>query len=443
MELAEWQKTALNHDGDLLMCTGRRVGKSYILARKAVEFVIKKKKQVILVSLTEDQAMLILQFALQVVRTLYPRYLGSGKYKPKLKELTLIVNKKPVKIIVRPVGVMGDSVRGFEGGALGVDEASRMPELFWIAAKPILLTQAGQIWLSSTPNGKQGYFWKRFEESYIKKEANARFKVIYITTEEVVLNRKISTSWTKEQREGAIRILEEDKREMSRMQYGQEYLGLFLEDLNQYFADELIEKCCVLKRDSHRAENIFMGVDIARMGGDEITFEFIKKFSETEYHHVESISKKYQYTTETEQNIHQLNLMWAPRKIGIDAGAGSLGVGILDRLMLIPQTRTKVVAMNNRAISLDREGKKQQKILKEDMYDNLRSMMERGEIKLLDDDLVRASLKSIQYEHLKKTIGMPTQVRIWGSYSHIVEGLIRAAWLAKKESLNKFQIAYV
>jgi len=49
---------------------------------------------------------------------------------------------------------------------------------------------------------------------------------------------------------------------------------------------------------------------------------------------------------------------------------------------------------------------------------------------LLDDDEIIASLSSIQHDEDGK---------IFGSYSHITEGIIRAAWLAEKEKgLNIF-----
>ena len=145
INLDPWQKKVLEHKGDLGLCTGRRVGKTLILSQKAIEHMVKYGKPVIVVSLTEDQAMIIIQMALAYAREHYPKLIGKGKYNPHLKDLTLIINKKPVKMISRPVGNTGDALRGFEGGVLIVDEASRMPRVFWIAALPVLLTCAGEV----------------------------------------------------------------------------------------------------------------------------------------------------------------------------------------------------------------------------------------------------------------------------------------------------------
>ena len=97
--------------------------------------------------------------------------------------------------------------------------------------------------------------------------------------------------------------------------------------------------------------------------------------------------------------------------------------------------KNKVIAINNAQRPLDREGKKKAKLLKEDLYDNLRALMEQGKIKLLDDESVIESLRSIQYEYIMKE-EEPTKLKIWGDYSHVVEGLIRAAWGAKTKHLN-------
>jgi hypothetical protein len=57
--------------------------------------------------------------------------------------------------------------------------------------------------------------------------------------------------------------------------------------------------------------------------------------------------------------------------------------------------------------------------------------MERGELALLDDAEVFQSLKSVQYEYTDDG-----NIKIFGKYTHICEGLIRAAWGTKDKSLN-------
>jgi hypothetical protein len=438
IKVDDWQKEILDYHGDFLLCTGRRVGKTYIVARKAIDRMLKKRISVVVVSLTEEQAQLIITMALNYTREVAPAQISKKKIDTNKKTIRL---KNGSVMYCRPVGNLGDSLRGFEAHILIVDEAARMPRLFWISALPLILTTAGEIWLCSTPFGKQGYFWERFDESYNKQIPTARFKCFYTSTERVINERPISATWTAEQREGALRILAEDRRTMTAVQYGQEYMGLFMEDLNQFFPDELIDKQCVLKRPNvFPQNNVFSGHDIARFGGDEITHEFIFKKGESDYIQIENIVKKGQDTYTTEQEIIQLSKIYNVDKVGIDAGSGSLGVGIFDNLMQDATMKRKVVAMNNRTISLERDGKKSQRIFKEDMYENLKVMLETGQLKLLDDDNIKLSLKSIQKEF--NTTGLGISVKIYGSYSHIAEGLIRACWLAKKQKINKLWIRY-
>jgi hypothetical protein len=385
--------------------------------------------KIIIVSLTEDQAKLIIIMMLDYMEKKDRRMIARGKNKPTQNKL-ILTNKSSA--LARPVGTTGDAVRGFTGDVLIIDEASRMPELVWTASRPTLLTTGGQIWMCSTPHGKQGYFWEAFQNK------NDKYFVFHISSEKAIHDRPVNDNWTETKREGAINFLELEKSDMSSLQYGQEYLGLFLDELRQYFPDELIEKVCSIKRRETILKNRYysLGVDIARMGNDSSTFEIIDKISEKNLVQVENIVTKKTRTTQTEDRIFQLNRQYDNIKnIYIDAGSGSLGVGVFDHLLDNPETKRKVVAINNRARPLDREGKKKTKLLKEDLYDNLLSLMERGYIKLLDDEDIRISLKSVQYEFLKKEMGF-TQMRIFGNDTHIAEGLIRAAWCVKDKRLN-------
>ena len=438
MKLDQWQLDVLKCENDVLLCTGRRVGKTLIMAIKAVERMLKKPKtEIVVVSLTEDQAQLIIAMALNYADEKYRKLVGKGKFKPTKNKLYF--NKGLMQ--ARPVGQTGDSVRGFKGDVLIVDEASRMPKLMWIAARPILLTSGNaSLWMCSTPFGKEGYFWDKFDEAYNKKHPKARFEVFYTSTEKVMNERPISSTWNIAQRENALKMLEEEKRDMSTLEYGQEYLGLFLEDLMRLFSDELIDKVCTLKRRDRiiKHRKYYLGCDVARMGGDQITFEIIEKIDEETYHHVESITTEKKRLTYTEEEIVRLQDLYKFRGIGIDAGSGSMGVALLDFLLRVPQIARKLHALNNRQISTAHDGKNKQRLFKEDMYNLLLAMMERGTIALLNDEEVKASLRSIQYELIVKQ-GEASRRRVFGNFGHVAEGLCRSLWLAREDkTLNLY-----
>lgn len=431
VEWDDWQREILEADGHILLCTGRQVGKTLTFAAKASERMIKERDtKIIAVSLTEDQAFLMRAMVEDYIKRNYPTYLRVKKKDKPTKNRIKLSNGS--EYIVRPVGNHGNAVRGFTANVLIVDEAAYMPELMWLAAKPTLLTTGGDIWLCSTPHGKEGYFYEAFQNK------QNRYKVFHISSEEVIHNRPISKSWSAEKRKAAIRLLEEEKNDMSDLRYAQEYRGEFIDELRRYFSDELIERACVLKRPEVLQKNAdyYLGVDIARMGGDESTFEIIKKVSPENLIQVENIITKKTLTTETEQKIIELNRQYDKlKKIYIDAGAGSLGVGVFDHLLQNNETKRKVEAINNRARPLDRDEKSKTKILKEDLYDNLRALLQKGHIKLLDDESLKLSLRSIQYEYMMTNKGL-SKLRIFGNHAHVVEGLIRAVICSKEKTLS-------
>jgi hypothetical protein len=292
--------------------------------------------------------------------------------------------------------------------------------------------------MCSTPFGKQGYFY----ECYLNK--SGRFKVIHTNSWDVVNTRQISEVWTEKKRAEAIRFLEDEKNDMSELQFAQEYLGLFQDDLQQFFPDDLIRKCCILKRRQMIQEGriTFLGVDIARMGNDRSSFEILDKHSDKRIEQIESITTKKTFTTETYDKILYLDKLYNFKKIGIDAGAGSLGVGLLDNLLRESSIKKKIEALNNRARDLDRDGKKKTTLLKEDMYLIMRWLMERGVLFLLDDDEVMQDLKNVQYEYIT-TAGKKVTMRIFANPSaDIVEGITRACYLANQKSLN-LSISYI
>ena len=434
MKLDKWQEEIIAYESNILLAKGRRIGATHVMGVKAIEYLMKHENkhpssQIVCVSLTEDQAQLIILFALQYAQKKYPKFIAKGKDKPQLNRLILKVNGNRRILLARPVGVTGDSVRGFEGQVLMVDEASRMPKLFWAAAKPILLTTGGKIWMWSTFKGKQEYFWKSFDESHNKRDIKARFKTWLLNTPEVIENRPISESWTKEQRNEAIKILEEEKRDMTILEFNQEYMAIPSDKMRQLFDEELIIKCQTLNRPEEIGYgDFYLGVDVARLGEDESTFEVVKKIDKNNYHHVEHIYTTKTLTTNTTEKIFQLDNKFHFKQIFIDAYG--VGTGVFDQLLSNDRTKRKSVAIGHSSKPLDYEEKKKEKVKEWDLYENLKALMEQGKIKLLKSDKVFHSLNSIQYEYEEN------KIIITGSDKHVADGLVRASWCAKDKTLK-------
>ena len=116
---------------------------------------------------------------------------------------------------------------------------------------------------------------------------------------------------------------------------------------------------------------------------------------------------------------------------------GGLGITVCDLLREDDDNKRKVVEINNASRPYDRDDRKK-KILKEDLYNNLKSLMQNGKIKILDNDEVKLSLQSIQTEFNTET----GRLRIAGAYSHITEGLIRAAWCSKEKNIKAMIMSF-
>ena len=433
MKYDPWQTEILKEDGDILANTGRQVGKTTIFAHKIGDHLINNSKhQVIVVSLTEDQAQLIIVMILDYLEKNHKKQIQKGKNKPTKSRIWLT---NGAHVISRPVGNTGDAVRGFTGNVLYIDEASGMPEMMWKAAMPTLMTTGGQIWMSSTPRGKfinnsseKNFFYKNWENF------EGRWKVHNIDSEKVIHEREITEEWTQEKRDKAIKFLENQKALLSDMEYRQEYMGEFLDDNRQWFEDELIISCMTEKRPNTIAKNrtYFLGVDVARMGEDESTFEIFELRNNGHLYQVENQITKKTTLPQTFEHIKQLNRLYDFSKIFIDSLG--IGVGVFDWLMFDDETKYITEAIDNSEQILDKDGKTR-KLKKTLKYSHFKMLMETGKLHLLDEDKIFQSFKSVQFAYTNDSLGT-RHLKIFGNYTHIAEGLTNAGWGEKSKHLN-------
>lgn len=448
IKLDKWQQEILeDEENHILLAKGRRIGATHLFAIKAVEWIKTHHNnhptsQIVCSSITSDQAQLIIAFATNYAEKEYPKLMGKGKNKPTLNRLILKVKGERRILLAKPVGDTGKSARGFEGQVLMVDEGGFQPDLFFNAAKPILATTGGKIWMFGTFDGREGYFWKNYEKAVIKKDPKARFKVWEMNTETVARERPISESWTKEQRKELIEFLQEEKEDMSEMAYAQEYMGIAALDKRQFYSDKWIDKVCHINESkpviSSKGRN-YGGFDLARMGGDYFTSEIFQKINDKKIIQIDHYTRKLLLTTDNEDLIIEYTRKWNCRQSGIDAGAGTLGVSVYDHLQRINDMKRRIIAMNNRAISINQEDGKQ-RLYNEDLHDNLRALGERGEIHLFNRDDIKASFRSVRWDIVKDPHGL-NKVKISGRDTHIVEGAMRAIELASKDkglSISEF-----
>jgi hypothetical protein len=411
----KWQEKVLKTSGNLAICAGRQVGKSTIISKDAGDYAIKNKKKVIMIiASTERQALLLFEKVLSYIHQENKNIIMVGANRPTKHELKL---KNGTKIYCLPTGDSGYGIRGYTIDRLYADEAHFIKEEVWAAVSPMLATTGGDIVLLSTPFGCEGYFYRCFHDK--------KFTSIHVDTKEVAESRN------EPQRTNMLNFLKDEKERMTKLQYQQEYLGLFVGGIQRFFEDELINAICKIEK-HHPKGDKFLGIDVARMGGDETVLTSLDRINRTHLYQFDLDIPEPQRLTDTTRLIIHKDQSINHKKIYIDDGG--LGVGVFDALLENPQTKRKTVAINNAHRVIDKEkGKKTERrkpLMKEMLYTNLKNLMENNKILLFDDPRVRQSLRSIQMDY------GDGKLKIYGNYSHIVEAIIRAAWCMKDKTLN-------
>jgi hypothetical protein len=199
----------------LLNCT-RQWGKSTITAAKAVHQACTEAGSLTLVvSVGGRQSGEFVRKAARFVRRLGVRVKGDGD-----NEISIEFPNKS-----RIVGLPGNeaTARGFSAvSLLLVDEAARVDDDLYKAIRPMLAVSGGSLWLMSTPNGKQGFFWEAWEHG------GQEWERIQVTAPECP---RITQEF-----------LEEEMRNMGEQWFRQEYLCEFVDTVSGIFDRDLVER---------------------------------------------------------------------------------------------------------------------------------------------------------------------------------------------------------
>lgn len=414
MILDEYQKKILETEGNIALRSGRQVGKSTVVSILAGDYAAKNgNKTIMIVAAVERQAYLLFEKCLYYMEQTYPRLIKKGVNRP-TKSLIRLTNGS--KIYCLPTGLTGYGIRGFTIDLLIADEAAFIPEEVYTAITPAMATRTqfgARIVLLSTPFGRTGYFARAFNDP--------TFTTFHVSSEECPRIDK--------------NFLDQEKARMSKRQYAQEYLGEFVDDLMQFFPDNLILACMRAKRPGNinKNANNYLGVDLARLGVDLSTFAIFNLTNERHLMQIEMQSTSRTYLNQSTRHIIELNKLYNFQKIFIDDEG--IGVGVYDFLLEEETTRRIIVPINNSKRVLDRDDTQRTKLLKEDLYNNLLRLMETKQITLLDDPEIFQSLKSVQYEYTTDTRGR-SHLKIFGNWTHHAEAIIRGAWAVRYKPLN-------
>jgi len=453
MILDKWQQQVMEYQGNVTVRAGRQVGKSEVIARKVKELAEKYQGTVTLVvapsqrqsSLTYgkikdlfdvehfkkvDAGIKVWQkkhtdikLTMRKRRELEFIY---GIYNDEPTQTRIILKGKCIKTDERwengsiiyslPAGKTGAFIRGFTVDFLVGEEAAYIAEAVWVAIIPMLavsqkLRGFGWQFLISTPFGKGGHFYN----SCMSKD----FLGIHVNAEKC---SRIPKDFLRKERD-----------RLTKAEYSQEWLGEFVDELSQFFPTAIIKKCMTFinwnyKDNYNKEARYYLGVDVARYGGDSNAFVFVEMLGKA-IKIVKCSTTERKSIPDTVGRVLEFDRLFNFRKIFVDdAGVGG---GVMD--LLLEKLGRKILGLNNASRSIDRDNTKR-KILKEDLYSNALVMMEReNNIEIVSDMDLLKSLKSMTFEYTSDR-----NLRIFGKNSHLSEAFVRGLWCEKAKGLKLF-----
>jgi len=411
-QLDPWQTKVMSTEGNIVLRSGRQVGKSTIIAKKAAEFALSNPEKVVMViAFTEKQANLLFTKILNNI--VNKENIEGKKYISSPKPTKHVINlKNETEIYCYAAGDTGFGIMGYTIDLLIADEAAWIKEEVWNSISPALAAANGIMWLLSTPFLSEGFYFDCFQDKTFSSFHQSSEDCPRITKE----------------------FLERMRDRFTKSKYAQMYLGEFVDDAHRIFGDKWIEKVCTLPPTNSSpiqgGDPLAIGIDVAGTGEDESTYEgterngdIVKQF----YHQVVEKSSE-MWFTEMMINIRHLNIKYREVTFGID-GEG-LGSGVVSSAMSDDDLRHNIVDLKNSKRELP-DDKETTRSMKEAMYMNMLEMGEKGELQLQDRAEIRLSLRSIISQKLEGG-----KEKIDGNYSHITEGLVRSCWLLKEKDLN-------
>jgi len=224
------------------------------------------------------------------------------------------------RIKVLPVGRDGSNIRGYGADMLIVDEAAFIKDdIFQQVLSPMLAVGDSTFVLLSTPFGKDGYLYNRFDEAtgadMSENDPSTDWFGINVPTE---ANPLIDKSF-----------IEEQRRTLTRNQFKREILGQFSETSDAFFTKEELTDDDVVKNSPVQKETdvCYMGVDIAATGGDLSVYVCID--NEGNVFNIEYTEDK--PLTDAIGRVQTLDQKYDFDRIMVDSTG--LGQGVVDQLM--------------------------------------------------------------------------------------------------------------
>ena len=335
---------------------------------------------------------------------------GKDKIRASLKSSTATElsfdNGSRVKAL--PCGPEGVTIRGFTADIVILEECGYIKDsIVNEVILPMIAATDGQVIKIGTPKGKNN-FW----QSCYGKETNYKLSYVPYT---LALNQE---QYKQE-------FIDEQKNNLTELEFRTEYEAQFIEDSDSYFKQALIESCIddyELWDENYARFNIlhkfctyYCGVDIARLGEDVTVIKIIERRGEYKrLCYYEEI--KHQKLTFVVGRLKQLNNVFQFKKICLD----ETGIGAGPTDMLEEEFPSIVQGVTFTIKS------------KEDMYSNLKKEMEQGKLKFPMIKKLFYEMSDLRYE---VTSSGNTKIHhSEGGHDDYPDALALAVWACKEDS---------
>lgn len=223
----------------IVICAGRRFGKSAICAYIALLALLQPNKKIWIVSPTYDLSLKVFNYLVRWFGVVAPSQMKGVQYRPYPRIKTAQSSLVECKSTENPTSLLGD-----EPDLIIVDEASRCPKNVWEAYLfPATASRQGKTIMISTPNGKNWFY----HEGLKAKEDGAFF----------TFPSKDNPTFKEEEWDRAKKMLPQDV-------FSQEYEAKFLDDAAAVFRglEKVINDNCL--SDVQQGHYYIAGVDLGK-----------------------------------------------------------------------------------------------------------------------------------------------------------------------------------
>lgn len=339
-----------NQSNRKIAACGRQVGKSTMAAWLALwNAVTHGNNEVLITAKAQRQSMELFN---EVKSQMRHSAVSEKQWGVERSTRTEINFDNGSRILSLPVGRDGSNIRGYSSDFLIVDEAAFIPdEIFQEVLSPMLAVGDGTFVLLSTPFGKNGFFYDRWDDSTreddITNDPSSEWFPLHVPTS---ANPRIEQHFIEEQQES-----------LTAMQFKQEILGKFEESADSFFTRSELENCATTDHVSREDQQVaYLGVDLAGGGADKSVY--ISVDGKGNIFDVTSTDKP---LTDAMGRIPSLNSEHDYTKIMVDYT--SLGEGVVDKVKERLGTRVEGVKFTNEK--------------KQSMYNTLKNELQGGNLR--------------------------------------------------------------